>query len=48
MIDQVLTLLAQAELPFGQAAPQGSEFAWWMFIVYALLIIAAADRLGCW
>ncbi len=41
MIDPLLTLLAQAEQPFGPVgAPAGSEFEWWMFVVYALLIIA--------
>ena len=40
MINQMLPLLAQAEQPFGQPAPQGSEFEWWMFVVYALIIVA--------
>ncbi len=41
MIGQVLTLLAQAEQPFGPFGGQaGSGFEWWMFVVYALIIIA--------
>ncbi len=40
MIGQVLLLFARAE-PFLAQLEQGRpEFAWWMFIVYALLIIA--------
>ncbi len=40
MIDQMLVLLAQAERPFGAAVPEGSGFEWWMFVVYALIIVA--------
>ena len=35
MINQMLPLLAQAEL-----LDQGSNFEWWMFVVYALIIVA--------
>lgn len=39
MIDQLVTL-------FAQAGQQGSEFAWWMFVVYALLVIVGLLILG--
>lgn len=38
MINQLAVLVAQAEMPLNAASDSG--FAWWMFIVYALIFIA--------
>jgi uncharacterized protein YqfA (UPF0365 family) len=40
MIDQLVLLLAQAEQPFGPLQQADNGFAWWMFVVYALVAIA--------